>query len=193
MGSSTNNFTSINQLSTTLSIPTLPSPPQTTPTSTIKMQFTILASLLAASGLVAASPLSTRAESPCPVVKQGDYVWKISEFSGRKPEGKDYNRIGFNIKATNEGTLDFDCSVAADKIEDGKFYQCDKNDSSFSFAFNSDRSGLLLKQKVSDEVTWIGTTTVPNYCRAGGNGQNDRVCTGVSDAYVTLVEIPIKA
>jgi hypothetical protein len=39
-------------------------------------------------------------------------------------------------------------------------------------------------------VTLVGTTTVPDYCRAGGNGQNDFVCQGVSDAYITLVELP---
>jgi hypothetical protein len=39
-------------------------------------------------------------------------------------------------------------------------------------------------------ITWIGTTTLPNYCRAGGNGPQDFVCQGVSDAYITLVELP---
>jgi hypothetical protein len=174
------------------------------------MQFTVLASILAASGLVAASPVSTRQADNCPAAPEGDYIWKLSDFSGRKPENKSFNRVSFNIKATNEGTLDFDCSAAADKIEDGKFYDCSEGDDSIQFAFNSDRNGVLLKQRVSDEyvipnilvssfesytniscrVTWIGSATLPNYCRAGGNGVNDFICTGVADAYVTLIEVP---
>jgi hypothetical protein len=43
---------------------------------------------------------------------------------------------------------------------------------------------------IVNSVTLVGTTTVPDYCRAGGNGPNDFVCQGVSDAYITLVELP---
>lgn len=39
-------------------------------------------------------------------------------------------------------------------------------------------------------VTLVGTTTVPEYCRAGGSGPKDVVCDGVSDAYVALVQLP---
>jgi len=37
---------------------------------------------------------------------------------------------------------------------------------------------------------YVGTATLPNYCRAGGNGPLDYVCQGVQDAYVTLVQYP---
>ncbi|CAG5163712.1 uncharacterized protein ALTATR162_LOCUS6527 [Alternaria atra] len=154
------------------------------------MQFTTIASLFAAAGLAAAAPLESRQDTAsCPVSTQGDYVWKISEFYGRKPEGTYYNSLGFNIKATNGGTLDFTCSAQADKLEDHKWYSCGEN-SFMDFSFDSDRSGLLLKQKVSDDITYVATTTLPNYCRAGGNGPKDFVCQGVSDAYITLVTLP---
>jgi hypothetical protein len=117
------------------------------------MQFTTtIVSLLAAASLSAAAPLDTRQtdSTPCPVVQEGDYVWKISKFYSRKPEGTYINSIDFNISATNNGTLDFQCAASADKIEDGKYYECGEN-SFISFAFQSDRNGLLLKQDVSDK------------------------------------------
>jgi hypothetical protein len=39
---------------------------------------------------------------------------------------------------------------------------------------------------------YLATTTLPNVCRAGGNGPYDFVCDGVSDAYVTLVKYPLE-
>jgi hypothetical protein len=113
------------------------------------MQFTTLA-LFAAAGLSTAAPLSSRQTTTPDVTPSGDYIWKISEFYGRKPEGKDYNHIEFNIKATNNGTLDFTCGASAEPIEDDVYYSCGEN-SFMSFAFQADRSGLLLKQEVSDE------------------------------------------
>ncbi|KAH6882162.1 major allergen Alt a 1 subunit [Alternaria rosae] len=157
------------------------------------MQFTTIASLFAAAAVASAAPLEARqVDATCPVSTQGDYVWKISNFFGRKPEGTYYNSFGFNIKATNGGTLDFTCSSQADKLEDNKFYSCGEN-SFISFAFSSDRDGLIIKQGVSDGLTYVGTTTIPSYCRAGGNGPQDFVCQGVADAYVTLVPLPAAA
>ncbi|KAJ4313518.1 Major allergen Alt a 1 [Neodidymelliopsis sp. IMI 364377] len=154
------------------------------------MQFKIIAaSLLASAGLSMAAPLETRTET-CPVVQEGDYVWKLDNFTARKLDGKNIDSLTFNIKATNGGTLDFDCS-ASDGVEDGKFYSCGTN-SFISFAFQADRSGLLLKQDVSDDIQYVATTTLPNYCRAGGAGPNDFVCQGVSPAYITLVQYPGK-
>lgn len=120
--------------------------------STTKMQFTTAAlSLLAASGLASAAPLTSRQDtSTCPFVQTGDYVWKLSNFYARKPDGKKINSIGFNIKATNAGTLDFDCAASADTIEDNKLYQCGTN-SGIWFSFQSDRNGLVLRQDVSEE------------------------------------------
>jgi hypothetical protein len=42
-------------------------------------------------------------------------------------------------------------------------------------------------------ITYVATATLPNYCRAGGNGINDFVCQGVDDAYITLVQLPKEA
>ncbi|KAI8942320.1 Major allergen Alt a 1 [Plenodomus lindquistii] len=154
------------------------------------MQFTtIAASLLAVAGLSAAAPLEARESIPatCPVAQKGDYVWKISNFSARKNNGKDLSNINFNIKATNGGTLDFNCGAQANKLIDGKFYQCGQN-SGIWFAYQDDRQGLLIQQSVSDDIQYVATTTAPNVCRAGGNGAI--VCTGVSDAYITLVQYP---
>ncbi|KAF3050239.1 Major allergen Alt a 1 [Didymella keratinophila] len=154
------------------------------------MQFkTIAASLLVSAGLSMAAPLETRTET-CPVVQQGDYVWKIDDFYARKLDGKTISSLGFNIKATNEGTLDFNCTSDG-TVEDGKFYQCGGN-SSIYFAYQADRSGLLLRQDVSDDIQYVATTTLPNYCHAGGAGANDFVCQGVSPAYITLVQSPVK-
>lgn len=154
------------------------------------MQFKIIAaSLLASAGLSMAAPLAAREET-CPVVQQGDYVWKIDNFYARKLDGKAVSSLSFNIKATNGGTLDFDCS-STNAVEDGKYYQCGEN-SFIYFAYQADRSGLLLRQDVSDDIQYVATTTVPTYCRAGGSGPNDFVCQGVSPAYITLVQSPSK-
>lgn len=112
---------------------------------------TLAASMLAAAGIASAAPFESRQATPeCPVVKTGDYVWQISKFYARKPEGVKINSISFNVKATNGGTADFTCSAQADVVEDGKFYQCGEN-SFIWFAFQNDRSGLILQQSVSDE------------------------------------------
>lgn len=115
------------------------------------MQFKYLtASFLATISLSSAAPLEARQDT-CPVVQSGDYVWKISEFYSRKLDGKTISSLGFNIKATNEGTLDFNCSASqGTNIENGKFYQCGEN-SFIWFAWQDDRGGLLLRQDVSDE------------------------------------------
>ncbi|CAO2654605.1 Nn.00g113380.m01.CDS01 [Neocucurbitaria sp. VM-36] len=157
------------------------------------MQFTLPAlSVLLAAGLSAAAPLESRQDSTtCPVVQTGDYIWKLDNLSLRKPDGKSINSLTFNVKATNGGTADFDCSVQAEPVEDSKFYQCGEN-SFIWFAWQADRNGLLLRQDVSDKIQYIGTATLPDYCRAGGNGPNDFVCQGVSPAYITLVQTPVR-
>lgn len=131
---------SFNSITSTTHINSLPSSTMHIPT--------LAASLLAAAGFAAAAPASKR--DICPVTQQGDYVWKLSNFYARKPDGITINSIGFNIKATNNGTLDFDCGAQADSIVDDKFYPCGEY-SFISFAWQGDRSGVLLKQDVGDE------------------------------------------
>ncbi|KAL6710157.1 hypothetical protein ACN47E_009948 [Coniothyrium glycines] len=152
------------------------------------MQFKIAAaSLLAAAGLSAAAPLEVRQET-CPVVQTGDYVWKISDLTARKLDGKSVSSLSFNVKATNGGTADFICSTSS-AVEDGKFYQCGEN-SFIWFAYQDDRNGLILQHDESDSVQLVGSTSLPTNCRAGGSGPNDYVCQSTSDAYVTLVQYP---
>lgn len=116
------------------------------------MQFKLVAaSLLAVTGLSSSAPVEARQDTTNrPVVQEGDYIWKIDDFFARKPDGQKITSLGFNVKATNNGTADFDCSVSADPVEEGKFYECGPN-SFIYFAYQQDRSGLLLKQDVSDE------------------------------------------
>jgi hypothetical protein len=89
-------------------------------------------------------------------VQEGDYIWKISDFSSRKPNGTDLSSISFNISATNSGTLDFQCGTFTEDnsvLEEGNLYKCGENSLIF-FAFQSDglsSTRILLKQKVSDE------------------------------------------
>lgn len=152
------------------------------------MQFsTLLLSTLAT--LATASPLIPRQDT-CPVVTTGDYIWKIDNLYIRKLDGKSTSTIGFDILATNGGTLNFTCTpydiasntAVTTNIQDSTLYSCGEN-SFIDFAWQSDRNGLLLKQG-----SLIGTTTLPNYCRAGGSNPNDFVCDGVSPAYITLVQ-----
>lgn len=119
------------------------------------MQFTTTAALalISAASTISAAPLTSRTDSTttCPVTQEGDYVWKISEFFSRQPNGigKGISALGFNIKATNGGTLDFNCA-SSKTVEDNTFYPCGET-SFISFAWSSDRNGLLIKQGVSDE------------------------------------------
>jgi len=125
---------------------------------------TITASLVlaAATGLSAAAPASAR--DTCPVVEQGDYVWKLSQFYARKPDGITINSIGFTIQATNNGTLNFNCGAQADSITDDKFYSCGEN-SFISFAWQGDRSGVLLRHGPSDAYVLSPIFFSFSFCR----------------------------
>jgi len=91
----------------------------------------------------------------CPVVQEGDYVWKISSFSARKLNGTDNSAVSFNISATNNGTLNFQCASStqgSNVLEEGELYSCGEN-SLISFAFDGidlTSTRLLLHQRVSD-------------------------------------------
>jgi hypothetical protein len=98
------------------------------------------------------SPSSTKTPTPtCPVAPtpSGDYIWKISNFYARKLDGKTVSSIDFNISATNNGTLDFQCGASADPIKDATFYKCGEN-SFIEFAWQDATGGLVLRQGVSD-------------------------------------------
>lgn len=113
--------------------------------------FHLSLSLLTLTHLSTANPLSPRQYTPCPVVQAGDYIWKISSFYARKPDGISISALGFNVEATNGGTANFSCSVmSAEFVEEAVFYQCGDNSFIF-FAWQDDRAGLVLRQDVADE------------------------------------------
>ena len=157
------------------------------------MKFSTIAATAFAT-VASASPLVARQDT-CPVVTTGDYIWKIDNLYIRKLDGKSISSLGFDILATNGGTLNFTCTPydkstnapISGNVEDSMLYSCGEN-SFIDFAWQSDRSGLLLKQSVSNTIKYVGTTTLPNYCRAGGSGPQDFVCDGTSPAYITLVQ-----
>lgn len=108
------------------------------------MQFkTVAASFFAAAGLSAAAPLESRQ-----AVTSGDYVWKISEFSNRKPEGEKITSISFTVTSTKGYFEPFTCSASADSVDAATFYPCAKE--GVSFTFQNDRSGLIVQQILSE-------------------------------------------
>lgn len=114
----------------------------------------ILASIAATASIISAAPVAqTTCPDACPSTSN-DEVLKISNFSSRKYDGKTISSLGFNISATNGGTLNFYCS-AYDTVtekptiafDDKRVYFCDK-DSSFSFSFTTATSQLYLWQTI---------------------------------------------
>jgi hypothetical protein len=171
------------------------------------MQFTILASVLAASGLVAASPLSTRdTGASCPA-QSGASIRKITNFSGRKHNGKDFNSIVFTIESTLSAGNPQTCEIATPMIEDNVFYPCSPGSDTY-FAWDSISNALALKTKPTNNMYVqshpclhaantndcdsidIATTTVDAYCHAGGDGPDDIICNSLSDSYITWVMVP---
>lgn len=170
--------------------------------------FALLSPLLALANTAVTTPLTPRQDS---CSQSGDYVFKIDDIYVRKLDGVTASSVSFNILATNGGTLNFTCTPhdasgnAVAAFEEKKFFSCGTN-SFFSFSFQSDRSGLLLKQDVSDRYacgslmsvqanrkpseTLVGTGTLPTYCHAGGSSASDMVCSGVAPACLTMVQYP---
>jgi hypothetical protein len=150
------------------------------------MQFKLLvASLLASVGLSVAAPVETRQES-CPIVKTGDYVWQVDNLIARKLDGDTINSLSFHVYGT-AGNVDVNCS-SADIVEPGKFYQCTE-DSNIQFAFQNDRSGLLLRQD-DNGVENVGSVTVVTGCEHGGTSNADWVCKTDAPTYLTMVQYP---
>jgi len=150
------------------------------------MQFKLFAaSLLASAGLSAASPLETHQKS-CPILKTGDYVWQVDNFIARKLDGETINSLSFHVYGT-AGNVEDNCSTT-ETVEPGQFYQC-TTESNIQFAFQNDRSGLLLRQDVNG-VQSVGSVTVLTACEHGGTGNADWVCKTDAPAYLTMVHYP---
>lgn len=144
--------------------------------------FTSALALLAGSTI--AAPTSCAAPAPPASDKT---IFEIKDFYERKPDGKDITALGFNIAATNGGTLDFTCTpydpvtkAAAANFEDGHVYSCGEN-SFFSFSYSekdgANKGKLFLWQGVTNTDTIQGSTVIPTpYCHAGGAGINDLAC-----------------
>ncbi|KAF2997579.1 hypothetical protein E8E13_002252 [Curvularia kusanoi] len=151
------------------------------------MQFKVLAaSLLASAGLSAAAPLEARQES-CPTIsKNGDYVWEISNFSAHKPEGVAISEFTLDVTTTRGTLADFKCTGT--DVADATWYPCENK--MVSFAFQNDRSGLILKYVNVDGVEMVATSTILNTCRHGPGSGPDFICESTSPAYVTFVQTP---
>jgi hypothetical protein len=152
------------------------------------MQFKLLAaSLLASAGLSAAAPFEARQEA-CPLVKSGDYVWQVENLSARKLDGDTINSLSFRVFGT-AGDFDQNCA-STDIVEPGKFYPCNP-ESNIQFAFQNDRSGLLLRQ--DRDVQSVGSATILNSCEHGGTGNADWLCKSTGATYITMVQYPTAA
>lgn len=88
------------------------------------MRAAIIASLFGATALAAP------AASTCKI----DSTYSIDSLSTRKYDGKTIDQLFFNIKATNGGTLDFECSPYdevtgknVDGFKSGRSYSCGEN------------------------------------------------------------------
>ncbi|USP78932.1 Major allergen Alt a 1 [Curvularia clavata] len=162
------------------------------------MKFTIITSLLAASGLASVVPLEAREATPAAaptletrqVTQSGDNVWKVSDFVGRKPEGTYWGLFSFKLNAgSGDSTFGMSCSASGVfGVQERRWYQCGENLSMW-FAYENENNGLWIRQGEGGDAVQ-GTTDFPNVCRAGGSGPNDQVCNGVADRYVTLLHLP---
>lgn len=113
--------------------------------------------ITAASALLSACALAAPSASKnCKV----NSVYAIDGFGTRKYNGTKIDTLFFNIKATNGGTLDFECSPhdeltgeSADGFESGRSYSCGEN-SFFYFRYTLGDEGemdqLMLWQDISD-------------------------------------------
>ena len=107
---------------------------------------TALTYALAASSPSFASVLAERQDT-CP---SSDYIFRIDRFSLRKLDGQNISSLGFNIVATNGGSLDFACTPsdsggnAVTSVQDNTYYSCGLN-SAFSFSYDHESNGLILK------------------------------------------------
>ncbi|CZT20982.1 uncharacterized protein RCC_06843 [Ramularia collo-cygni] len=149
------------------------------------MQSFVFASVLA---LLASSAIAAPTSCKAPATPSSEKtIYQIKDFYERKPDGKDITALGFNIAATNGGTLDFTCvpydpvtKAAAANFEDGHVYTCGAN-SLFSFSYSekddANKGKLFLWQGASPADTIQGSTMIPTpYCHAGGAGPNDLAC-----------------
>lgn len=149
------------------------------------MQSFVFTSALA---LLAGSAIAAPTACPAPSAPATEKtVYQIKDFYERKPDGKDITALGFNIAATNGGTLDFTCiaydpvtKAAAANFEDGHVYSCGSN-SFFSFSYSEEEGAnkgkLFLWQGATAADTIQGSTVIPTpYCHAGGAGVNDLAC-----------------
>ncbi|KAF3044738.1 hypothetical protein E8E12_010065 [Didymella heteroderae] len=150
------------------------------------MQFKVLtASLLASAGISMAAPLEARQET-CPIAKSGSYVWEISNFSAHKPSGEAISTLTFDVRTTAGNLADFKCTGS--DVADAQWYGCEN--AAVSFAFQNDRSGLIVKHNTVDGVKNVATTTVLNTCRHGPDGGADFICESSAPTYVTFVQYP---
>lgn len=118
---------------------------------------TFFAGLAATASIVAANPVPQTSVPTFPTgtaPTSNDETLLISDYFSRKLDGANISTLGFNISATNGGTLNFRCGpydpatdANAAQFEDKKVYFCAK-DSSFSFSFENAINKLYLWQTI---------------------------------------------
>jgi hypothetical protein len=154
------------------------------------MQYKYLAAtLLASTGLSAANPVAPRQnlpETPTSLATNGNWIWRVNNLSARKLDGETINSLSFDVEGT-KGTISETCTSKS-IVEPGKFYPCnDKTD--LQFAFQNDRSGLLL-YKDWNGVPLVGSATTLTSCEHGGTGNADWICKSDGSSYLSMVELP---
>lgn len=154
------------------------------------MQFKLLAAtLLASTGLCAATPLTTRqgpAQPNCSAVAtSGPWIWKVNNLTARKLDGESINSLSFDAEGT-KGNFATTC-VSNTTVLPGKLYPCNDK-SELMYAFQGDRSGLLLYQ-VWNDVPIIGSATTLMTCEHGP-GDADWICKSNGDSFLSMVEVP---
>ncbi|KAL2066573.1 hypothetical protein VTL71DRAFT_2644 [Oculimacula yallundae] len=111
---------------------------------------------------------------------QSSETVQISSLFIRDNEGLQYT--GFELQPAN-----VKCEASAPNLADYKVSLC--GDSAYRFAVNGTNSEYTLRiyKELGPAYGYYGESEIlPVYCRAGGNGINDRVCTQVGDAEVLI-------
>jgi hypothetical protein len=163
--------------------------PRDTTNQSIKMKFSIAAAALLS---VAASAAPTSYSS-----SSDDVTFAIKDFTERKHDGVNINSVFFNISATNDGTLNFECDAydpvtdgLTESFEAGHVYTCGKN-SFFSFSFTPSNGNstneLFLWQDVTDTKALGGRVCFDDpICHAGGSLVNDSICSQPPQVPITI-------
>ncbi|KAH7078934.1 hypothetical protein BKA63DRAFT_488630 [Paraphoma chrysanthemicola] len=151
------------------------------------MQFIAAASLFAAV-LAAPTPQTTDCPNPAhcgPAPDPATYEnIDIADYYLRKNNG--IQAVGFTL--SGDSAKNVSCSIGASTVP-SEVVTCGTSDYRFGLiepeAGSFSDVGLAIYHETSPFAGKSGNVTVPTYCRAGGNGPDDFVCSQTS--FVTVV------